>query len=91
LVYRALARFGDTAANVGVLALLESNLSTKQLPVPIKTVFASLCATAFRFILAPIDTVVTTFQVEGLKPGMKSLRRKVCYHVENPDLPPDRN
>jgi len=77
LIYRTLARFGDTAANVGVLALLGSNFSTKQTPSPIKTVLASLCATAFRFILAPIDTVTTTLQTEGLKPGLKSLRRKI--------------
>lgn len=76
LIYRTLARFGDTASNVGVLALLGSNTSTGQLPSPIKTVFASLCATAFRFIIAPIDTVCTTFQVDG-KSGLKSLRKRV--------------
>ncbi|KAF9790806.1 mitochondrial carrier domain-containing protein [Thelephora terrestris] len=76
LIYRILARFGDTAANVGILALLGSNTSTGPLPSPIKTVFASLCATAFRFIITPIDTVCTTFQVEG-KSGLKSLRKRI--------------
>lgn len=88
LVHRILARFGDTAANAGVLALLGSSLSTKQLPSPIKTIFASLCATAFRIILAPIDTVCTTFQIEGLKPGLKSLRRRVRCRFENLSLLP---
>lgn len=86
LIYRSLARFGDTAANDGVLALLGSNMSTKELPSPIKTVFASLCATAFRIILTPVETVASTIQIEGLKPGLKSLRRRVCCHFGNSGL-----
>ena len=76
LVYRTLVRFGDTAANVGILALLGSNTSTGKLPILVKTVFASLCAVVIRFILTPIDTVGTVIRAEG-KPGLKSLRRKV--------------
>lgn len=37
-----ISRFGDTAANAGILALLQSNTYLKNLPSPIKTVFASL-------------------------------------------------
>lgn len=37
-----IARFGDTAANAGILALLQSNPYLKNLPSPIKTIFASL-------------------------------------------------
>lgn len=36
------SRFGDTAANAGILALLQSNSYLSGLPSPIKTVFASL-------------------------------------------------
>jgi hypothetical protein len=36
------ARFGDTAANAGILALLQSNSYLKNLPSLAKTVFASL-------------------------------------------------
>lgn len=76
LVYRTLARFGDTATNVGILALLGSNTSTGKLPVLVKTIPASLCAVVIRFILTPIDTVGTVIRTEG-KPGLKTLRRKI--------------
>lgn len=36
------SRFGDTAANAGILALLASNSYLKGLPSPIKTIFVSL-------------------------------------------------
>lgn len=36
------SRFGDTAANAGILALLQSNSYLKDLPSPVKTIFASL-------------------------------------------------
>ncbi len=37
-----IARFGDTAANAGIFALLQSNSYLKDLPSPVKTIFASL-------------------------------------------------
>lgn len=46
-----LSRFGDTAANSGVLALLDSYDSTKTLPVGVKTAAASGCAAAWRILL----------------------------------------
>lgn len=46
-----IARFGDTAANAGILALLQSNVYMKKLPKPVKTIFASLAAAAFRMTL----------------------------------------
>merc|ERR1719394_2092328 len=52
-----LSRFGDTAANTGMLTLLNSMDSTKDLSVGIKTVAASASAAAFRIFLMPIDTV----------------------------------
>lgn len=71
-----ISRFGDTAANAGILALLQSNSVLKDLPSLVKTVFASLAAAAFRMILTPIDTVKTTLQTQG-KPGMRILRARV--------------
>ncbi|KAF5026998.1 hypothetical protein F66182_872 [Fusarium sp. NRRL 66182] len=71
-----ISRFGDTAANAGILALLQSNPYLRGLPSPIKTVFASLCAAAFRMILTPIDTLKTTLQAQGAR-GTAILRRRV--------------
>ena len=51
LIQGPVARFGDTAANAGILALLQSNVYMKKLPTLVKTVFASLAAAAFRMIL----------------------------------------
>ncbi|KAF5976039.1 hypothetical protein FCOIX_7293 [Fusarium coicis] len=71
-----IARFGDTAANAGILALLQSNPYLKNMPSPIKTIFASLCAAAFRMILTPIDTLKTTLQAQGAR-GTALLRRRI--------------
>lgn len=60
-----LSRFGDTAANTGMLTLMDSLESTKDLNVGVKTVSASLAAAAFRIVIMPIDTVKTTMQVTG--------------------------
>ncbi|CDO69743.1 hypothetical protein BN946_scf184697.g15 [Trametes cinnabarina] len=76
LVQGPVARFGDTAANAGILALLQSNGFLKKLPAFIQTVFASLAAAAFRMILTPIDTVKTTLQTQG-KSGMAILRSRI--------------
>ncbi|TVY83878.1 hypothetical protein LSUE1_G001800 [Lachnellula suecica] len=71
-----ISRFGDTAANAGILALLQSNSYLKRLPTPIQTIFASLCAAAFRMILTPIDTLKTTLQVQGAG-GTTILRQRI--------------
>lgn len=42
LIQGPVSRFGDTAANAGILALLQSNGYLSKLPSPIKTIFASL-------------------------------------------------
>jgi hypothetical protein len=60
-----LSRFGDTAANTGVLTLLNSLDATKDLAVGVKTAAASASAAGFRIFLMPIDTVKTTMQVTG--------------------------
>ncbi|KAL0943480.1 mitochondrial carrier protein [Colletotrichum truncatum] len=76
LIQGPVSRFGDTAANAGILALLESNKFLNQLPTLIKTIFASLCAAGFRMILTPIDTLKTTLQAQGAK-GTAILRQRV--------------
>jgi hypothetical protein len=78
LVQGPVSRFGDTAANAGILALLRSNPYMKKLPTLIQTVFASLAAAAFRMILTPVDTVKTTLQTQGSS-GMAILRARVNY------------
>ncbi|KAG6907503.1 hypothetical protein DXG01_008646 [Tephrocybe rancida] len=76
LVQGPVARFGDTAANAGILALLQSNIYLKNLPTLLKTVFASAAAAAFRMILTPIDTIKTTMQTQGAK-GLPILRQRI--------------
>lgn len=71
-----ISRFGDTAANAGILALLQSNSYLGRMPTLIQTIFASLCAAAFRMILTPIDTLKTTLQAQGPR-GTALLRQRV--------------
>ena len=76
LVQGPVARFGDTAANAGILALLESNKFMRTLPKFIQTAFASVVAALFRMILTPVDTLKTTLQAQG-KRGWGILARRV--------------
>jgi len=86
LLQGPLSRFGDTAANAGVLALMDSNETTKNLPAFVKTFGASAMAASWRIFLTPVDTFKTILQVEG-KPGITLLYEKakvggptVYYH-----------
>lgn len=72
LIQGPLTRFGDTAANVGILALLESTPETQALPLPIKTAIGSISAGTWRIVLMPIDASKTAMQVEGAV-GLKNL------------------
>ncbi|QRW10123.1 mitochondrial carrier protein [Ceratobasidium sp. AG-Ba] len=76
LIQGPVSRFGDTAANAGILALLQSNSYLAKLPAPIKTIFASACAAGFRILLTPIDTLKTTLQAQGAR-GTALLRQRV--------------
>ena len=49
-----LSRFGDTAANVGVLAVLDATPSTALLPTPLKTAAASVVAGTWRILITPV-------------------------------------
>ncbi|KAI3434970.1 hypothetical protein D9Q98_003022 [Chlorella vulgaris] len=72
LLQGPLSRFGDTAANAGMLSLLEE----VDMPVALKTMAASGAAAAFRILLMPIDATKTIMQVEG-KGGFQKLAAKV--------------
>ncbi len=61
LVQTPLTRFGDTAANSGVLELL----SGTALPISVRTFVAGVAAALWRMALTPVDTLKTTLQVEG--------------------------
>ena len=73
LLQGPISRFGDTATNVGILALLEPH---QDLPIAVKTGAASLTAGLWRIMIMPIDTVKTTLQVEG-QGALGQLRTKV--------------
>jgi hypothetical protein len=72
LVQGPLTRFGDTAANVGILVLLETLPETQSLPLPVKTAAGSFAAGLWRIVLMPIDSSKTAMQVEGAE-GLQDL------------------
>lgn len=76
LLQGPLSRFGDTAANTGTIIALDSNETTKKLPIWAKSACASLMAATFRITLMPIDTIKTSLQVQG-KEGFKNVITKV--------------
>ncbi len=63
LLQGPISRFGDTAANVGILALLEPY---NDMPIALKTGAASVSAGLWRILIMPIDTAKTTLQVSRL-------------------------
>jgi hypothetical protein len=69
-----LSKFGDTFANVGVLALLNSLPAAAGLPLPIKTAAASVTSGLWRFLCMPAGTVQTVLQVQGTA-GFKQLKQ----------------
>jgi len=83
LVQGPLTRFGDTAANVGILALLESLPQTQGLPLPVKTGLGSISAGLWRIVLMPIDSSKTAMQVEG-EDGLKQLLALVTKEGPGP-------
>jgi hypothetical protein len=76
LIQGPLTRFGDTAANIGILALLDSIPELESLPLPLKTACGSICAGLWRIVLMPVDTSKTVMQVEG-RDGLEELFRNV--------------
>jgi len=76
LVEHPLSKFGDVAANAGMVALLTSWAPTQDLPLFAKTLAGSVAAASWRVFLMPMDTIKTTLQVEGGQ-GVALLREKV--------------
>ena len=60
MIVGPLSRFGDTAANAGILAVCEGVL-----PVGISTMLASVGAAVWRILTQPVQNVKTLMQVEG--------------------------
>eukprot|EP01046_Picozoa_sp_COSAG06_P024155 COSAG06_NODE_1953_length_7994_cov_40.573583_7_plen_145_part_00 len=60
MIVGPLSRFGDTAANAGILAICEGVL-----PVGASTMLASAGAAAWRILTQPVQNVKTLMQVEG--------------------------
>lgn len=85
LIQGPVARFGDTAANAGILALLLSNSYLKDLPALVKTIFASIAAAGFRMVLTPVDTIKTTMQTQGRR-GLPILRQRVSTLFNDEDV-----
>lgn len=54
-----MARFGDTAANTFAIVMLNGFDSTRNLPIGVKTIGASVSAGLFRILLMPVDTCKT--------------------------------
>lgn len=79
LLQGPLSRFGDTAANAGMMALWDSYDVTRNMNTAFKTAGASVAAGAFRVFLMPIDAVKTIMQVEG-KNGLSILGQKIRAH-----------
>ena len=55
-----LSRFGDTAANSGVLALLAATEIGAALPLGVRTALASAAAVVWRGAITPLDVLKTT-------------------------------
>ena len=83
LLQGPLSRFGDTAANAGVLSFLNSHEKTKDLSIGTKTFCASGMASLWRVNLMPIDTLKTTLHIEG-KNAIPLLKNK--FKVGGPSI-----
>jgi len=77
LLQGPLARFGDTAASVGVLAVFAAAPLPFALPLAAQTAVASGVAGAWRIFLMPIDTFKTAVQVNGPE-GLRVLQSRIA-------------
>jgi hypothetical protein len=74
LLQAPISRFGDTAANAGMLALCAG---ITWMPEGVKTFFASWAAAGFRILITPIDAFKTTLQVQG-PAGITVLTKRIA-------------
>jgi hypothetical protein len=77
MIQAPLIKFGDTAANAGVLSLMNSQKETCEIPLVLKTMLASAAAAVYRLFILPIDILKVSRQVDGTKKGSELLRRKL--------------
>ena len=73
LLQGPLSRFGDTAANAGVLYILDGST----LPILAQTACASAAAALWRLVISPLDTAKTMLQVHGTS-GLNTLMERVA-------------
>jgi len=73
LLQGPISRFGDTASNEGMKALLANS----GLSVGLITMAASFTAATWRIFITPIDTLKTMLQVEG-PAGLQMLTKKIA-------------
>merc|ERR1719504_324067 len=74
LMQAPLSRFGDTAANTGVLAIFA--VTNPNMPIGLRTAVASMAGSLWRILITPVDTLKTTLQVQG-KEAMDMLGNKI--------------
>ena len=74
IIQNPLSRFGDTAANTGVLVALGE--LAPNMPMASQTALASLGGASWRIALTPVDTFKTTLQVQGSQ-ALQLLKEKV--------------
>ncbi len=77
LLLAPISRFGDTAANAGVLSLFDSSPHFADSPMLVKSTAAGVAAGVFRGLIMPLDTIKTMVQVEGGARGREMLRQKL--------------
>ena len=70
LVSAPISRFGDTACNSAILQLTKET----NLPISVKTGFASISAGLWRIIILPLDSVKVNYQVNG---SLNTLRKNI--------------
>ena len=76
LLQGPLSRFGDTAANSGIMYYLNNNSYTQNFNMGTKSALCSGGASLWRICIMPIDTLKTNMQVNG-KDGFKILKNKI--------------
>uniref|UniRef100_A0A7S3SXT4 Mitochondrial carrier protein n=1 Tax=Emiliania huxleyi TaxID=2903 RepID=A0A7S3SXT4_EMIHU len=65
LLQTPLSRFGDTAANTGMMELFAAMAWGANVPIAVKTGCASAAGSLWRILITPLDTLKTTLQVDG--------------------------
>ena len=90
LLQTPLTRFGDTAANSGVLLLLGGTAVGQALPLGVRTAIASTTAAAWRIALTPVDTMKTTMQERLAQHARTHARMHARTHAATRSSPPAR-